>query len=677
MHGNGRIEPVGGDRAAGGAMNGKNAKRPKRERKIGVYICHCGGNISDHVDVDRVREEVEKELGVTVAKTSMFTCSDASQQEIIEDIRKNDLDGMVVASCSPKLHLYTFRGVAERAGLNPFQYVQVNIREQASWPHSDDPEGATKKAIGLVRGGVEKAKRTEPLEPIRVTSVKKALIVGAGIAGMRAAIEMADLGVEVFLIERSPFVGGAVARLGRMYPSGRRGDDVVAQLVDEIRKRDTIVLFTGAELVAREGYIGNFNVTVRIEPRHVTTTEGHFSAAIDACPVDVCDEHNYGLTTRKAIYRAYPGAYPHRPAIDIKTCTKCERCREERPDAIDFQQVPEEITFNVGAIITTTGFDNYRPGPDEYGHGMDGVVTLPQFERMIDLAGGGLVHNGRTVKSVAFIYCVGSRQGREIENANRYCSRYCCNAAIGASRTAAAKCGGLSMYHLYRDIRTYGKFELLYEDASRDGAIFVRFDEKEPPVVRTDGDQLLVTVRDLLTAGEEIEIPVDLVVLATGMVPRENELLTAVLRLPLGSDGFYNEIHPKLRPVETVIDGVYIGGCCQGPKNSSESIISSLSAVSKAASLLIKGYVDLQPFIAYVMEDVCTWCGACETACPYGAIEKAGPQGKEVARVRDILCKGCGACVPVCPVDATQLKGYTDEQITSMIDAFIEEDAHA
>jgi heterodisulfide reductase subunit A len=647
------------------------------ERRVGVYICHCGGNISVHVDVDRVRREVEKELGVTVAKTSMFTCSDASQQEIIEDIEKNNLDGMVVASCSPKLHLFTFRGVAERAGLNPYQYVQVNIREQASWPHSDDNEGATRKAIGLVKGGIEKVKRSEPLEPIRVTSVKKALIVGAGIAGMRASVEMADLGVEVFLIERSTFVGGAVARLGVMYPSGKRGDEVIARLTNEITKRDNITVFTNAELVGKEGYIGNFDVTVKVRPRHVTTGEGDFAEAIDSCPVVVPDEHNYGLTKRKAIYCAYTGAYPARPAIDLENCTKCELCREERPDAVDFRQSDEEITLNVGAIITATGFDDYEPAENEYGYGMEGVVTLPAFERMIDLADGRLVYNGREVKSVAFIYCVGSRQARDVENGNRYCSRYCCNAAVGASRTAAAKFDGLTTYHLYRDIRTYGKFELLYEDASRDGAVFVRFDGKEPPTVRNGGNGLLVTVKDLLTAGEEIEIPVDLVILATGMVPRENERLTAALRLPLGSDGFYNEIHPKLRPVETVIDGVYIGGCCQGPKNSSESIVSSLSAVSKAASLLVKGYVDLQPFIAYVKEDLCTWCGECEKACPYGAIEKVELGGREIARVIDMICKGCGACLPVCPYDASQLKGYTDGQIMSMIEAFVEEDALA
>lgn len=674
----GRKEPASSTgSAADGVENGKNEQRSPNERRVGVYICHCGGNISDHVDVERVRGEVEKELGVTVAKTSMFTCSDASQQEIIEDIEENNLDGMVVASCSPKLHLFTFRGVAERAGLNPFQYVQVNIREQASWPHSDDNEGATRKAIGLVRGGVEKVKRTEPLEPIRVTSVKRALIVGAGIAGMRAAVEMADLGVEVFLIERASFVGGAVARLGVMYPSGKRGDEVIARLIEEITKRDTITVFTNTELVAKKGYIGNFDVTLKIRPRHVTTGGGDFTAAIDSCPVEVPDEHNRGLTKRKAIYRAYPGAYPSRPAIDLENCTKCELCREARPDAIDFEEQDDEIRLNVGAIITATGFDDYEPAGNEYGYGTEGVVTLPAFERMVDLADGRLMHNGREVNTVVFIYCVGSRQSRDVENGNHYCSRYCCNAAVGASRTAAAKFDGLTAYHIYRDIRTYGKFELLYEDASRGGAVFVRFDEKAPPTVRSDGNGLLVSVKDLLTAGEEIEIPADLVVLATGMVPRENELLTAALRLPLGSDGFYNEIHPKLRPVETVIDGVYIGGCCQGPRNSSESIVSALSAVSKAASLLVKGYVDLQPFIAYVEEDLCTWCGECEKACPYSAIEKVAPGGREIARVRDMLCKGCGACLPVCPYDATQLKGYTDDQIMSMIEAFVEEDALA
>jgi heterodisulfide reductase subunit A len=585
------------------------------ERRVGVYICHCGGNISDHVDVDCIRKEIEDELGVEVAKTTMFTCSDASQNEMIEDIKESGLDGMVVASCSPKLHLGTFRGVAERAGLNPYQYVQVNIREQCSWPHSDDDAGATKKAIGLVKGGIEKVLRSEPLEPIRVNSVKKVLVIGAGIAGTRAAVEMADLGVEVFLIEKESMAGGTVAGLGAVYPSGKMGSEIIEELLREIDRRENITLWTNAEMVDRQGYIGNFDVMIAVGPSG-----------------------------------------------------------DEAPTGDDQGLARDEISLTVGAIITATGFDDYTPFEGEYGYGDEDVVTLPQFERIMSEAKEGvLTWNGRDVRNVVFIYCVGSRQGKEVEESNTYCSRYCCNAAVHSALEAHRRFEGIKTYHLYRDLRTYGKFELLYEEASRAGSLFLRFDRGKPPRVEREKGELLVRVKDLLTSGEEIEIEADLVVLATGMVAKKNERLTELLKLPIGSDGFYNEIHPKLRPVETVIDGVYLGGCCQGPKNLSESITSSLSAVAKAASLLVKGYVDLQPFIAYVIEDRCIWCGECEKACPYSAIEKIEKGGKEIARVRDVLCKGCGACVPVCPYGATQLKGYTDDQIESMISAFAEE----
>ena len=584
----------------------------ENKRKIGVYICHCGGNISDQVDVEAVRKQVEKQYGVTVARTSMFTCSDASQQDMIKDIKEQGLDGMVVASCSPKLHLTTFRNMAARAGLNPFQYVQVNIREQCSWAHSDDKEGATCKAANLVGAGIEKAMRQEALQPIRVTSVKKVLIIGAGIAGLRAALELADLGVEVFLIEKESVAGGMVAKLGEMFPAGKNGAELIAGLLAEVKKRPNITLFLNGSLVEKSGHIGEFELTIKI---------------------------------------------------------KTPKAGAERPE--------ESVRIQVGAIMVASGFAEYAPPADEYAYGQPGVLTLSEFERLLQENGELLFHQGREAKKIAFIYCVGSRQKAETENANRYCSRYCCSTATHLAVLAKKKFPQSQSYHFYRDMRTYGKFESIYEESGKSGSIFLRFHEEHPPRLSKDGDAWLVSVQDLSTGGKEIAVSVDLVVLVTGMTARQNDELTRVLKLPLGTDRFYNEIHPKLRPVETVIDGVYIVGSCQGPKNAGESVVSSLSAVSKAAALLVKGYIDLQPFVAYVKSEVCVWCGKCAAACPYSALEKIAYGDKEVAQVVDVLCKGCGACLPVCPLDATQLKGYTDEQIEAMIDILAHEASHA
>jgi len=571
------------------------------DRRIGVHICHCGGNISDYVDVAGVAKAVKDEPGVVVAKTAMFTCSDATQQEIIQDIREQNLDGLVVASCSPKLHLHTFRDVARRAGLNPYQYTQVNIREQCSWTHTDDHREATAKAIRLIRGGIARTNLTIPLKPFKIDTVPRVLIVGAGIAGLRAAVGLADIGMAVFLVERALAVGGWVSRFGSMYPNGKNGRKLIDQLIEEVWKRDKITVFTGAELVEKSGNIGNFEAKIRTGGR-------------------------------------------------------------------------DEININVGSIIVATGFDAYQPREGEYGYSLDGVVTLPEFKEMLDGAAGGLTRNGKAVKDIVYIYCVGSRQSADMADANRYCSRYCCNATVHASTVAFEKSPGLHQFHLFKDMRTYGRFELLYNEALKRGATFLKFDDSEPPMVeRGENGRLKVTVKDLLTFGEEIEIGADLVVLATGMAPGKNEKLVEILKLPLGRDRFFNEIHPKLRPVETVVDGVYICGACQGPKNSSESVASALAAVTRSASILKKGYVELEPLIAVVDPERCAWCGQCEKTCPYAAIEKDRYREKEVAKVNEALCKGCGGCVPVCPVDALDLRGYTDGQIRSMIDGFIKE----
>jgi heterodisulfide reductase subunit A len=339
------------------------------------------------------------------------------------------------------------------------------------------------------------------------------------------------------------------------------------------------------------------------------------------------------------------------------------------------EKPPETITVQAGSIIVATGFDAYQVNDDEFGYGLEGVVTLPEFKRLVDAETGSLQYGGRPVKTIVYIYCVGSRQDASVEDANEYCSRYCCTAAVHASIEVASKPGKVHQYHLHRDIRTYGKYELLYDESLNKGSVYLKVPDDEPPFVQRDPEtgKLLVTTRDLLDEGEEVEIPADLVVLVTGMVPRANDELIKTLKLPVGRGGFFNEIHPKLRPVETVVDGVYICGACQGPKNSAEAVASGLAAVTQSASILKRGYAELDPLVAVVDSGACTWCGLCLEACPYEAPRQIDENGKAVAFIDKTACKGCGGCVPVCPKDAIDLEGYTDAQIRAMIDGLAEE----
>jgi heterodisulfide reductase subunit A len=573
-----------------------------QERRIGVLVCYCGGNISDYVDVEKVREEVAAEPGVVIARTQMFACSDAAQLEMIDDIKFAGLDGLVVASCAPSLHMHTFRGMAERAGLNPYQYVQVNLREQCSWAHTDDEKGATEKAVHLLRAGIAKCALTHPLNPLRVETKPRVLVIGAGVAGMRASLSLADMGLAVYLIEKEEQPGGWSLRAGRIGPQGQMGSDVVATLLLRIQQNDRIVLHTQAELIEKSGSIGDFNVKINVKG--------------------------------------------------------------------------EEVSLNVGSVIVTSGFTPYLPEQGEYDWGADGVVDLLQFRQM--LAEEKLEYHGRSVRDVVFIYCVGSRQDDEAcLSPNRYCSRYCCSAATYTAvlfqELATKTKQTVNQYHLYRDIRTYGSLETVYEEARHRGTLFLRWEPENPPVVEEESGRLLVKVKDALDGGEELEIGADLVVLVTGMEPRENDTLNQVLKIPESTDGFYKEIHPKLRPVETVIDGVFIAGAAQGPKTISESVASALAAVAKAGTLLKKGYVDLEPQVAQVDAEKCIWCGECLKACPFNAIEKVICDDKEVALVIASLCKGEGACVPICPLDAITVEGFRNDQILAMIDASLKE----
>lgn len=637
-------------------------------KKVGVYICYCGSNISDYIDCEELRDVVEKEENVVIAKTTMFACADSTQKEIVQDIKEHHLDAIVVASCSPKLHLNTFKNVVKRAGLNPYNHVQVNIREQGSWAHSDRPVEATRKAIQMVKAGIARVGYAEELTPSKISAENVVVIIGAGVSGMRAAIELADLGSYVYIIEREYYVGGRVAQWGELFSTDETGKEVISRLYHKLKEYENITLFTGAEIISNTGTVGNFELQVKIRPRYIKpdckVDFDKLQKVIDACPVEVPDEFNFNLTTRKAIYTNFESEFPVIPAIDPDDCTRCGVC-EKICDEIDLSQKDEIINIKAGAISINTGYDPYLPKTGEFGFNeIENVITLPQLKRLLELNGDKLVYKNKRIRNIGYIYCVGSRQK---DGENKYCSRYCCSSVIYTSNVVKKKFKDINNYHFNKSIRTYGKLEIMYRDACENGDIFLQFWDEDPPVVSRNGNGTMVTIRDMLSSGKEIEVDCDLVVLVTGMVPRKDNKIADILKAPIGRDKFFNEIHPKLRPVETVIDGVLISGACQGPKNISESVKSSLSAASKANSLIKHGEIELKPTIASIDPDVCVWCDECTKACPFDAIIKVQSGGKDVAGIVEARCKGGGMCLPVCPVNAINLKGYTDNEIDAMI----------
>ncbi len=574
----------------------------KKPKKIGVYICHCGGNISDYVDVEKVRQAVEGDEIVFLSKTTMFACSDANQRDMVDDIKANGLDGVVVASCSPKLHLTTFRNVSERADLNKYTYVHANIREQASWAHSDNKMGATEKAIHLVKAAIAKSHYAEALETNKIKAVKAVAVIGAGVAGIKAAISLAEKNTEVVLIERESEIGGRVAQWGSLFSTQETGREMIDRLSSQLKQHKNINLLTNSEVVENKGSVGNIALKIR------------------------------------------------------------------RKDPETGAEVMTEIT--VGSVLMATGFDYYTPQQAEFGYGTsDKVITLPEFKKMIDSqTGAKLTHNGREVKNIAYIYCVGSRQ---TDGENTYCSRNCCTSTIHAAVTARQKFSNIQNYHFNRGLRTYGKQEILYADSLRQGDIYFQSYEDGLPVVSVEGKKTIVKVNDILTNNREIELEADLVVLVTGMVPRADNSVGSLFKLPKGRDKFYNEVHMKLRPVETVIDGITIAGACQGPKNIAESVNSALSAATKSYSIISKGEVESQPLVATIDPAKCSWCGACEEACPFDAILKVDKDGKTIAEINNTVCKGCGMCAPVCEPDAVDLIACSSAEIMSMIDALV------
>ncbi len=656
--------------------------------RIGVYTCYCGGNVSDVVECERVAKALSSQPNVVASRTHMSMCSDAGQAMIEDDIKNNNVNRVIIGACAPSLHEKTFRATVERAGLNPYLYHHIGLREQDSWIHGDDPEGATEKAIRLMTTGLAKARLLKQLDSIKLVAEKHALVIGGGVAGLRSALDIARSGIQVTLIEKSPFLGGRMAQLETLFPTEEQARDTLHTLIEQVAAHPKITVHTLAQLVDVSGYVGDFRIKIQQDSRGVTNEIA--DAAIAACDQEVTDDYNYGLTKRKVIYRAYPGCYPSTPAVDWANCTDGKLKLKVDGQNLTLENEPKTFELKVGAFVMATGFNPYVPREGEYGYGeVPEVITLAQLIRLLTLVEDGqeLVWNGRTIRDVALIHCVGSRQidgvnePQEDGQVNPYCSRVCCTASLHMLNILHERFPNINLFDIYQDIRTYGRgHEPYYSEALENMVRFVRVTGTSLPEVSSapqdDTHPVLVKAIDTLTQGVELEIPVDLVVLAGGVMPRQIDDLIKMLKISPGTDRFLLEVHPKLRPVETAVPGVVLAGTAQGPMNIQESCASAAAAASKVVILLGQGLVELEPFVAWVNPELCTGSGECVEVCSYEdaiALETFTDNGKQVTKaiVTPANCVGCGACVSACPNQAVDVQGWTLKQYESMVEAIV------
>jgi heterodisulfide reductase subunit A2 len=648
--------------------------------RVGVFVCHCGKNIGGVIDSAEVARYAEGLPGVVMSKDNMYTCAEPGQAEIRSAIEKYGLNRVVVAACSPKMHEPTFKRTCAEAGLNPYLFEMANIREHGSWVHMHEPEAATAKAKDLVRMAVAKVRLARPLTDRRVPVTKAAMVVGGGVAGMQAALDLADQGIPVHLIEKTPSLGGRVAHLYRTFPHYQSAGCVITPKMAKVRSHPNITLLTDSEVASVDGFIGNFDVHVRQKARHVTQSCDSCGKCAEVCPIEVPDEHQAGLVCRKAIYLPFPEAVPNRYVIDTESCNGCGACVKACPrSAVDLGEEGCDHELKIGAMVVATGSQAYDAGAaGEFGYGrLSDVVTTSTLERMLDPAGptGGRIvrpSDGREARSVAFIQCVGSRQ----KEGNEYCSRICCMTSIKQARELVERDSDVDVSVYYRDIRTPKKeYERAYADARESGVLFLRGGVED--VVQTDGSLTVVAASEFLE--EQTEQAVDMVVLSTGCVPDARaDAVRDVLKIPVGPDGFFMETHPKLKPVETVIDGVFLAGSCLFPKDIREAIAQGSGAAGKVYGVLSKTELELDAIISHIDQELCSGCQQCIKQCPFQAIVAdplpEGDKRKVVARVIEAACKGCGVCAGACLKGAVDCRGFTDAQVYAQIDAALEED---
>ncbi len=650
--------------------------------RVGFYVCHCGHNIASMIDVAEVARYAATLPRVVVSRDYKYMCSSPGQELIQQDIREQKLNRIVVASCSPLLHENTFRRAVEKAGMNPFCFQMVNIREHASWVH-EDRKAATEKAKHLVRAAILRVYNHRELQQKRVDIRPEVLIAGGGIAGIHAALTLADAGKKVYLVERDATIGGHMAKFDKTFPTLDCAACILTPKMSAVRSHPNITLWTYSDVVKVDGYVGNYKVTVRRRPRYVNEElcigcQDCVAACVFKEP-KFSDEFNQGLGKRKPVYLPFPQATPLVAVIDPDTCIqlktgKCKKtCVEACGDrkAIDFSQKEQLKEVEVGTLILATGFKPFdaRRIP-YYGYGTyPNVYSALEVERLINASGptGGevILRDGRKPETVAVVHCVGSRD----ENTNRWCSRVCCMYSLKLAHLVKEHTGA-EVYNFYIDMRTPGKsFEEFYNRVASEGVHFIRGKIADIYPDPSDKAKLIVQGEDTLI-GRVLKTPVDMVVLATGLeAHKDSEDVRRLFNISCSTEGFFLERHPKLAPVNTFTDGIFLAGCCQGPKDIPDTVAQAGAAAAEALKLIDAGHVEIEPNTAFVVEEACSGCKSCIPLCPYTAISFL--EEKKKANINEALCKGCGTCVAACPSGSIRQNLFEDDEIFSEIEGVL------
>ena len=659
--------------------------------RIGVFICHCGTNIAGTVNIPELLEAAKQMPNVVFVDDNKYTCSEPGQASVRDAIVANHLDRVVIGSCSPRMHERTFRRTVASAGLNSYLLEIANLREHCSWVHSDSGE-ATAKAIELVRKAVSKVAYHEALFPKQIGLTKRALVIGGGIAGIQAALDIANSGYEVVLVEREPSIGGRMAQLDKTFPTLDCSACILSPKMVDVAQHPNITLLTYAEVQNVKGYVGNFEVEIRQRAKKVDhkTCTG-CGTCWQKCPEKVLSEFDVGVGERTAIYIPFTQAVPPKPVIDVENCRytrylrfveageegkkppQCRICERLCPTgAIDWEQQDEVITEKVGAIVVSTGYQTFDPSAyGEYGGGMyPDVITGLELERLMCASGpteGEVIRpsDGAHPKTVVFVSCVGSRDDRM---GRSYCSKVCCMYMAKHAIMLKEHDPEVQSYIFYIDVRAGGKdFEEFARRAQEEAeAIYLRGRISK---IYQDGKKLIVCGEDSLI-GRPVQIAADLVVLATAMEPSDGAAeLARILNISYDANNFFMEAHVKLRPVETQTDGIFLAGACIGPRDIPESVAQGSAAGVKVAALFSQATLITDPMTSVVDSTKCSGCFLCQEICPFNAIDSQVLDSRTVAVVNEGLCKGCGLCVAACRGGAVKLRGFTDQQLLAEVGA--------